>query len=257
MEAQSAQQRLEKFRGALNQHEGIRHEANIDHSAKLLEDAFATGKRKFKTAAEMYEQEGTFRFWNSCQHSCLLLFHGLTMNEGRAYPHTYSWLSPAAIRIAKTLRQETDHVAYYCCHPMPNFAGNIPVLDVLSNLICQILEWNPALLREHEYQWLQKIKTESFESTSTVFHELLMLAAAVKPVYIVLDRADQCSGRKYKLLHMLIDAVRTARAAGCVVKMLVVVDSAFWDVDLDECESLRKEAADCIKFVLGWDQTKG
>jgi hypothetical protein len=79
-------------------------------------------------------------------------------------------------------------------------------------------------------KWHGEDEKKALETMSKILIELLVLVDSDDPVYIVLDRVDQCTCSRNRLLEKL------ASVARCTVKIVVVADSALWRIDPSDCK---------------------
>ena len=211
---------------------------------------------------ELLEAQETYQRWLKCDHSNFLVLGGKTAPEGQSQVcmSTYSWLSPAMIFMFEKLRVENKQVLYYCCHPQLR-AKTIPLRDVVLNLLYQAAALKPEMLqhrRQHfevsigKEVWCQANRKEMLKKSFRVLNEMLELTGP-ETVYIIIDRADQCEGKLYHLLESLLALTRNVT---CTLKIAVLMDSAFWNVDLDDFKDLQERARNFMESRLDWDQMK-
>lgn len=92
--------------------------------------------------------------WDQSRSSCILLLGGTTVRDSRASPaFTHSWLSPAAMYVAETLRKQKARVAFYCCHPDIDALAVYKGPEILSSIIFQVVNSMPKILRKRMAQW--------------------------------------------------------------------------------------------------------
>jgi hypothetical protein len=102
-------------------------------------------------------------------------------------------------------------------------------------------------------KWHGEDEKKALEMMSKILIEVLVLVDSEDPVYIVLDRADQCTCSRNRLLEKLASVAREAR---CTVKMVVVADSALWRIDPSDCKDLEEEYEGYLITRLNWDQQR-
>jgi hypothetical protein len=213
--------------------------------------------RYLQMTPDILDREESYRVWLECTHSCLLLLSGTSLMEGRTNISTCSWLSPAAIYVTERQLADNKSVAFHCCHPQ-HLAKKSPVQEAILSLACQVLAWKPEILRQNpRFQTLARRTVWSEEGEETlkamfeVLNDLLTEIDSKEPVYIILDRADQCAYRPFTLLKRLVDVIQKA---SCKVKMMLVMDSAHLGFDSSLCEDLRQESNGYMVGRLDWDQ---
>lgn len=142
-----------------------------------------------------------------------------------------SWLSPVAVDFIKDLRDNGKTLAYYIC----NSSSECTV--VLSAIICQLLEHNPAVLRRgDDFQYMRTQLPRDREDGSLTHPSLESLCATLvrvidlstSPVYIVLDRPELCPGEsEVVFINTLLSLVRDGK--GCL-RIFVVQRSELWNI---------------------------
>jgi hypothetical protein len=206
---------------------------------------------------DMLEEEGCYKHWTKYDKSCLLMMSG--KNHSILDDTTLCWLSPIAISIVEKLRGSGEaKVAYYCCQTARRQVGDPPTFqETLSSIIAQVLRWNPRILRTkyeeftrcvNNAQW--KHQHRGIEARFTLLKILLDLSGP-GTVYIVLDRVDRCSGARPLFLEGLASLVKED---GCIVKILVVIDSGRWQKRDMDIENLEKGLGRRFVKRLEWDQ---
>ncbi|OQU97551.1 hypothetical protein CLAIMM_03470 [Cladophialophora immunda] len=206
---------------------------------------------------DVLNNEESYRVWLESDRSCLLLLGGASLMEGRANISTCSWLSPAAIYVAEDQLSENRHVAFHCCHPQI-LSEKCGVHEAILSLICQIVGWKPDILRQNS-SFLSLARTISWKDAGDdvvnamfkMLSDLLTELRSEEPVYIILDRADQCDYRPFQLVQKLMEVIRKARS---IVKMMVVMDSAHWGIDSWLCDGLKEDSEGSFVGRWDWDQ---
>jgi len=202
--------------------------------------------------------------WQDQVGSCLLVLSGRTVPAARARSDfTHSWFSPAATHVAEELHKDGRFVACYSCHPDVRALEHTGK-EVLSAIIYQILEWKPAILGRKEQQFRSMLQSEAWTNPGSnpanekaavklifqLLSEVLVEMQDLGPLFLVLDRVDLCS---WKLNYMMAALVDLVGNNSCTVKILVVLDTARgeWDVDY-----MEESVLDRVMVHQAWDQRK-
>jgi len=198
--------------------------------------------------------------WQDAVGSCLLVLSGRTVPDARtSRGYTHSWLSPAPTHIAEELRKDGRLVAYYSCHPGVR-AEEHTGKEIMSTIAYQILEWKPDILRRKDQQFRSILQSEIWSNPANekaavdlVFQflrEVLLQITALGTVFLVLDRVDLCS---WKLHHVMAALVDLVGSESCAVKIVVVLDTAREEWDVDHVE---ESALDRVMVHQAWDQRR-
>ncbi|KAI9736713.1 MAG: hypothetical protein M1834_000917 [Cirrosporium novae-zelandiae] len=275
-QAQDDQRRLDEFRGILGvfqEGEECQH-TNIQACKMLLGEAFSPpppSSSFFQSnrlsgytqmTAEVLSTEQAYQSWKQCPGSSFLLLSGKSPSEAQVGNTTYCWLSYAAILAVEQLRNEGKRVAYYCCHPQAR-ATEVPIQTAISHLLAQLLSWQPEILQDklHHFQtlvqkdrWHHENEKKALEAIFETLKELLKhLKLEEYPTYIIIDRADQCKCRHRYLIEWFS---RLACESASGVKIMVVMDSKFWNTDTFSCEDVREDSKGFMLCKLDWDQRR-
>lgn len=246
---------------------------DVESCKALLNNAFSPqctppfiGQR-LKRFAQMttgtLEAEDVYLRWKKCSRSTLLLLSGKSPPEAQIGNSTYCWLSQAAIMTAEELQSLGSHVAFYSCHPQP-LATDITVRTVISHIISQLICWRPEILRTefHRFRSLvsrdlwrqdneQKALEAMFESMQEIINRVAQDVRPMDQIWIVLDRVDQC---KCEHLFLLKQFVRLASRSVAIVKIMLVMDSCFWNTNAFSCTQVGEDSAGDLLCKLDWDQ---
>ncbi|KIY04113.1 uncharacterized protein Z520_00805 [Fonsecaea multimorphosa CBS 102226] len=256
---------LAKFRALVNVPEASDH-TNIQSCKRTLGGAFPVlvGAKPGKIARwysqltpDILNNEESYRVWLDSDHSCLLVLGGTSLMEGRSNISTCSWLSPAAIYVAEHQLSEDRHVAFYCCHPQV-LSERCGVQEAILSLVCQVIGWQPDILRQNP-SFLSLARTISWKDASDdvvnaifkLLSDLLTELHLQEPVYIILDRADQCEYQSFQLIRKLMEVIQKARS---MVKIMVVIDSALWGIDSWLCDGLKEDSGGFLVGRWDWNQ---
>jgi len=264
-QVQRDRKELANFRALVNVPEASDH-TNIQSCKRTLGGAFPvlTGAKPGKIA-RWYSQltpailnnEESYRVWSDSDHSCLLLLGGTSLMEGRSNISTCSWLSPAAIYVAEQQLEKQKHVAFYCCHPQI-LSERCGIQEAILSLVCQVVGWKPDILRQNP-SFLSVARTISWKDTGDdvvnamfkMLGDILIEFRLQEPVYIILDRADQCEYQSFQLVRKLMEVIQKARS---MVKIMVVIDSALWAIDSWLCDGLKEDSDGFLVGRWDWNQ---
>ncbi|KAI9858315.1 MAG: hypothetical protein M1813_007590 [Trichoglossum hirsutum] len=267
---QEYQERLEEFKSTLGMQYQVLYpslETELDPCHKSLSEAFPNAGTSPRKAAARYEQmtpdllneQKAYLDWQRSASSCLLLLSGTTEPDGRlTRGATYSWLSPAAIYIAKQVQNEKGLLVYYCCHPEVRSKIH-HVADVMSSLVFQILRWKPEVLQQNHQrfrstvrQWqrpgLEPTDRDAIRAMVQLLREVLTEVKTEGVVHIVIDRVEQCN---CKIHHLMDELAKLVGEESCSVKIAAIIEGDEWDTsNLEE-----KPLAHVMKRV-GWRQER-
>lgn len=193
---------------------------SLSQYRELLASIFDNDRHRSKlcVADVLAHEEG--RGWHE-PHSCVFMLSG--RNES-GVGSTKSWLSPVAVDLTLTLLGENRKVAFEICE------GSSTLETVISRLIFQLLEKNPAAIRkaEEKYRIRSLISRSGDEREAALSEALLKVIDLQKePVFIVLDRpelSDEHSVTDFALamLYLVERAVEP-------LKVLIVTRAELWD----------------------------
>ncbi|KAI9761888.1 MAG: hypothetical protein M1840_001541 [Geoglossum simile] len=263
---QEDRDRLEEFRSTL----GVLYpspETELGTCGKDLFEAFLNTNSSPRKTANRYEQitlellneQEAYLDWQRSTSSCLLLLSGITAVGGRLiHSATYSWLSPAAIHIAKQVQNEKGLLVYYCCHPEIR-AELHRISDIISSLVLQILRWKPEVLRQNHQrfrsavqQWqrpgLKPPDRAAVQAMVQLLREVLVEFKAEGVVHIVLDRVEQCDCKTH---HLMDELAKLAGEQSCSVKIVAIIDGEEWDTS-----NLEESLLIHVMKRVGWRQER-
>jgi hypothetical protein len=138
-------------------------ETSVEKCMETLSLAFKSiisGQQHFMLMAskDLY-QSSEYRSWSATSASCILYLAGQTYSESRtSFGYTHSWLSPAAMQVARDIQQRDGRLAFFSCHPDIQGDHYSPQ-NILASLLLQILDWKPAALRGIREQLMRQIKS--------------------------------------------------------------------------------------------------
>ncbi|KIW91001.1 uncharacterized protein Z519_08784 [Cladophialophora bantiana CBS 173.52] len=264
-QVQRDQKELVNFRELVGVPESCDH-TNIQSCKRNLGGAFPAlvGGKPGKIARwysqmtlDVLDNEESYHVWLDCTHSCLLLLGGTSLMEGRTNISTCSWLSPAAIYVAERQLADNRHVAFHCCHPQI-LSKKCGVQEAILSLACQVAAWKPDILRQNpnflslarRISW----KDDGDEVMNAMFKMLSDLLTELhleEPVYIILDRADQCEYRSFLLVQKLVEVIKKAQS---MAKIMVVMDSALWGIDSWLCDGFKEDSDGYMVGRWDWNQ---
>ena len=203
-------------------------------NVQILQDYSSTVANAFKNLrrisplnAELVMQEDVFMKWETQRRSALMVLYGRT-----AVTRTdLSWLSPMIFYLVDRYRGSKQTVACHCCHD-PVFMDRVtPAYAVISNIIYQLLEAHPSLLRDQtRYQRIyERISEPEWRATppKTPFSLLGELLNEFTSAYILLDRIDRINGELYRFMEPLAQLIKNHK---CKVKILVLACSTGYEI---------------------------
>ncbi|KAL8791721.1 MAG: hypothetical protein Q9195_005658 [Heterodermia aff. obscurata] len=167
-------------------------------------------------------QNETYTNWEKYKKSSIMLIHGTTeLKRG-----DYSWLSPATFHFIRHFNDQHRLVLFHCCHDRNFMESDTPFHLVLSSLIFQILEAQPAVLRDGSqyHELLTKVSDPAWQANypQSAFEVLRQLLSSLPEVYLFLDRIDRIKGSASRFLESLGDLVKNSKN---VLKVLLVASS--------------------------------
>ncbi|KAI0853359.1 hypothetical protein F5Y00DRAFT_257384 [Daldinia vernicosa] len=202
---------------------------------------------------EEFKSHLDFQAWRDSSHSCMLLLTGY--NDQSVHSARRCWLSSIALDTIENFRKSErgDPYAFYILEYQEH-----SLLPVLSHVIIQLLTLNPqALENDKQYEELRaEVKKYctalEAESQSHNEHEhsdavnillqrvalrVLNMFDQTKPVWIIMDRVDNCKlgkvNHRKKLMKALVYLLENAAVK---VKVLVVANGYDWKADKESDE---------------------
>ncbi|KAI0106667.1 hypothetical protein F4814DRAFT_428650 [Daldinia grandis] len=222
--------------------------ANLEYQWPHLEQMRGARLEEFKNHVD-------FQLWRDSLRSCMLVLTGY--NNVSVYSTGRCWLSSIALDMIESFRksEQGDPCAYYILEHQEH-----SILPVLSRIIVQLLMLNPqALGNDKQYEELRaeaekyrttpKAKPQSnsehgheYSDTANVLLQkvalrVLNMCDRTKPVWIILDRVDNCKSgnvnHRKKLMKALVYLLENAAVK---VRVLVVVNGYDWKADNERDE---------------------
>lgn len=148
-----------------------------------------------------------YMHWKSSKHNCMLVLNGRTAADQTSC----CWLSPAAVEIASTLRQETRGgtdgprvaVAELYCQKSDFMPSNIKKMSAIVSLFLQLLEADSTILRDAErFEGLRARLTNLESKSHSDFGQVCVLLFEIIQkfdlVYFIIDRVDRIAGHFMK-----------------------------------------------------------
>lgn len=158
-----------------------------------------------------------------------------------------SWLSPAAIGLMQHLRDNGETVMHYLCQESSSQPKDILPQEIVSSLIYQLLLKQPEVLQGDSYASLstqlegRDIRVLDLNVLVEIMIQILHLPRHRERIYIVLDRADRCREETMRKVALLIALAKIVARAKCViVKILVVVNTLYWETFERDWEALKR-----------------
>ncbi|KAI0897172.1 hypothetical protein F4806DRAFT_495680 [Annulohypoxylon nitens] len=211
---------------------------------------------------EKFRNHPNFQTWQDSSHSCMLVLAGY--NNESVYSDRECWLSSIALDMIESFRksEESDPYAFYVLGRQEH---NL-LAPVLSRVILQLLTLNPQVLQNEkqyielcaeleEYRGAVEVEKQSHneqENGNTITKLLQKVALRVlnlfeqtRPIWIILDRVDQCKlGKKDDRKKLMKALVHLLEKAAVKVRVLVVVNGWDWRVDKvsDEFGQIHQES---------------
>ena len=139
----------------------------------------------------------------------------------------HSWLSPVAVDLIQNLLGSSEPVAYDCC------AKSRTLEEVMSRLICQLLQANPAVIRRpKDFQYIESQLTLKGDGSSRIVALRAALSRIIdryeRPVFIVLDRPELCGGSKAITVETLLSLLKDVKVE---LKIMMIQRGEFWDIE--------------------------
>ncbi|KAJ3799034.1 hypothetical protein GGU11DRAFT_722323 [Lentinula aff. detonsa] len=210
------------------------HKKLAEYKSRLLyEQHEELGMYQQMTGHEMEKLRGTDAFvdWARPSSSGVLILRGIN-NENLSESKIHNWLSPFALDIADWIHKR---------NPSPNAvyifdsADHASIFKAIPTVLLQLLwfqrpklgskskgQYEALMAALHQYASLPLSqgdgKVQALGSLAAqVFH---IYEGEKQPVYIILDRVDQCSDH-YELMNILVN--RMMRESTSFIKILLVV----------------------------------
>ncbi|KAH7398261.1 hypothetical protein BKA66DRAFT_605371 [Pyrenochaeta sp. MPI-SDFR-AT-0127] len=193
---------------------------SLDQYRQLLASIFDHDRHRAKFCIADLLAHEVGRGWQE-HGSCVFMLSG--RNES-GVSSTESWLSPVTVDLTLGLLEENRKVAFEMCE------ATSALEVVLSRLIFQLLEKNPAVVRKAE-DWypIQSLISQKGDEREVALPEALLKVIDLQkePVFIVLNRPETCDMSSVKdfaliMLHLVERAVQP-------LKVLIVHRAELWD----------------------------
>jgi hypothetical protein len=197
--------------------------AGLASYREYLKSKFDNDRRRQKFKISDFLASAAGVFWQSTDSALIVLYglneHGIgTVNE--------SWLSPVTIDIAQELHTRQSLVAVVKCNK------DSTVETILSQIIVQLLELNPAVLRDGKdwYRISNSLAANPMVAENGLRTALLTILDLQEDlVYIILDRPELSEEDDPK---SVIEAlVYLAEKVKSRMKVLVTTRAEFWDFE--------------------------
>ncbi|RSL74137.1 hypothetical protein CEP53_000477 [Fusarium sp. AF-6] len=244
------------------------HQSNV---AAEFQPDYSFGEKTPSERLSMVKNDKAYKEWLSSQRSGMFILSG----ENHVNGATHCWVSPVALGlIEKLVRGEPDTNTDPCVfYLLGQRDTNETCPDVLTFLIIKLLAKNKEALHHKEkfaelradLQAYLRLAESHEASQYEVQRGLEKVALRVvnmfdpdRPIWIVLDRVDQCKvGPRQRnasqrrggptLLRSMVHLVEQAVPR---VKVLAVVNKADWPVEdqVDELDQQRKESVTIRTF---------
>ncbi|KNG46999.1 paxneb protein superfamily [Stemphylium lycopersici] len=156
-----------------------------------------------------------------------------------------SWLSPMVVDLALSLLSEGQRVLFAKCDESSTLE------TVLSRLVFQLLEQNPAAVRKvEEWYKIQKLISRRDEDRTDAISEALQRVVGLQqnPVFVILDRPELSDDSTSSFAATML---RLVEQTDGVLKVLMVHRAELWDweankravlgrgTDAESCRALR------------------
>ncbi|OBT50803.1 hypothetical protein VE04_08538 [Pseudogymnoascus sp. 24MN13] len=243
----SDEKRLVKFRGYLAQppsHKDKDLKESLARYTRIL-DGFSTNERVEQLSAEALLSLDVVKVWSESNHSQLLILAG--MNElSTLEGDNLSWLSPAAIGLMQNFTVNGKTVIHYLCQESSSQPKDIVPQEIVSSLIYQLLLKHEEVLQDEiDSTQLEGGNIRVLDLNLNVLVEIMIqilhLLRHKEPIYIVLDRVDRCREKTMRKVTLLIALAEIVAREKCViVKILVVVNTLYWETFERDWEALKK-----------------
>ncbi|KAI9845157.1 MAG: hypothetical protein M1837_005042 [Sclerophora amabilis] len=218
---------------------------------------FANDPLRTKMDLKTLQDSEQYSHWTDCNHSCLLALSG--RNEQNAIERSgwSCWLSAAAVDLVDELRNRGELLVYHFCLLHPFQTTSPTAHDILTSVAGQLLTERPNVLRDaanftrlrahlQDPDWAEEIDgiCDFIISTLNLIREE---SERDRPIYLVLDRIDRCSGAtiEAEFMNALLKVIKGAQ---CNLKILVVVCANYWDMTRDS-KSMDTKKLDQGMFV--------
>ncbi|KAI0025279.1 hypothetical protein F4780DRAFT_775263 [Xylariomycetidae sp. FL0641] len=194
----------------------------------------------------LLEDASEYQAWLQVEGPALLFLSGRTAYHGRHQTGlNHSWLSPFAIyaqRYAQRYAQQQCgdggggggggvRTAFFSALP-DIAAAPLDLATLLSSLVLQVLEWEPAVLRTSQEELERTLVADgpawSVDSLIELLGRVLSrIAAEHERIFIIIDRLDLCvaEGKLSETVDQLARMVGVLEDASTNVKIVVVAET--------------------------------
>ncbi len=189
----------------------------------VLAEIFNKDRHRSKLDLSTLAQHEHYMDWEKNGSSLLVLFG---RNESGMQTIEDSWLSPVALELIESLLESNKWVAYCLCTQSSSHNG------LLSALLYQLLETNPAVLRKgDDLQDIDRLLSQrgSKEDRVRALRQAVLRVIDLfdDTVYLVIDRPELCSNENpVDLINVLLHLVEESKTK---LKVMAVLRSEWWD----------------------------
>lgn len=193
----------------------------LEKYRSLVQDAMRNMRRLLPFRLDQLIEESSYYDWETSRQSSILLLYGRT-------PHSTGlcWLSPAFFDLMNRFRAENRSVAFHCCQTETSMEVSIPAADVILDLIYQLLELQPSILRDqawyeslHEKINLQEWRSKDLSLPISVLKEVLDKFPCA---FLFIDRVDRIKGDIQRWMKHLVKLLQDSEH---LVKIFLVASS--------------------------------
>ena len=187
---------------------------------QILAALFDSDRHRRKMGLANFRPTAVGQDWER-EGSMLLVLFG--SNEVGVSTVSHSWLSPVAVDLVESLLDSNRTVAYELC------TKSSTVVEVLSRLIYQLLEKNPAAIRKgNNLQYVESQLSHEKDDKVTALRMALskIINLQKDSVFIILDRPDLCDEESPAgYIETRLPLVEDAKPD---LKIMLVGRSEFW-----------------------------
>jgi hypothetical protein len=211
---------------------------------------------------EKLKDEDCYQRWDTNAITKLLLVGGTTIPESRSGPNgssSYSWLSPAAVDMASTLRKGNNRVAFFTCHPDTVTQSKTSLAEVIADTLFQIARCDPPMLRGEFFRHSSTNLLEVWKSQDDVeemvqfAQRMFIIASAQHRLYLIIDRLDYCDSKPVNILKCLTSIIAPP---SCNVKIFATWNTVDASIEKD-CEYFIEVSKNAATGKMKFNQAKG
>ena len=188
---------------------------------QILTALFDSDRHRQKMGLTNFRTTAIGQDWERGGSLLLVLFGS---NEVGVSTVSHSWLSPVAVELVESLLDSNRTVAYELC------TKSSTIVEVLSRLIYQLLERNPAVIRKrNDLHYIESQLSHEGDDKVTALRMTLSRIINLQndSVFIVLDRPDLCDEESPAgYIETMLPLVEDAKLD---LKIMLVARSEFWD----------------------------